>query len=73
MTFVKGGLDLPKRANRDTAPFQGGPEQPYISTQVALGVCACAQDPSGKKESTCSQWGPLSEAGPVGCAAPHAI
>ena len=31
--------DLPHRATRVMAPFQGGPDRPYCSTQVTLCVC----------------------------------
>ena len=33
-TSVKGGPDLPKQAKRVTAPFHGGPDQPYVSTRL---------------------------------------
>ena len=47
MASVNGGPDLPKQANGITAFFEGGPDQPYVSTRDALCqgrwglLCAC--------------------------------
>ena len=49
MSSVKGGPDLPKRPNRVTVPFEGGPNQPY-------GVSGGGEGGKPLKRSMCARW-----------------